>query len=185
MFKRFCTIFVLLIVNLMVMEARGTLKKSSSENVNLLVMNNKKYRKIRGKIYLRVKPIASAKCDKKLLRVTLSRVIPNPKYNGSSITEKNIYKLVASSESRNNSISGDIQRGYCDYTLKNIPIIKGNYHLETSILNEKLFPHDAPSECTVSPVFSQPLGWENPLTSSSLNTNKDMELTMVVAKCQP
>ncbi|WP_157780750.1 hypothetical protein [Calothrix sp. NIES-3974] len=168
----------------MLIEARATPKKSSSENVNLLVMNNKKYRTIRGRIYL-VKPIASAKCDKKLLRITLSRIIPNPKYNGSSITEKNIYKLVASSESRNNSIIGDIQRGYCDYILKNIPIIKGNYHLETSILNEKLFLDDALSKCTVSPVFSQPLGWENPLTSSSLNTNKDMKLTRVVAKCQP
>jgi hypothetical protein len=141
---------------------------------------------IRGKIYLEAKHQPEAKCDKKLIRVTLSKRVPIPNYNPSLGNERYIYITIANSDARNHRISGDIKKGYCEYVLRDIPKVKGSYELSANVQNDEQFPNDAPVYCTVSPLFSEPIGWKNPISSStSFDTNKDMKLTRVVAKCQP
>lgn len=140
---------------------------------------------VRGKIYIKVNYLPEVKCSKNFLSVNLRKVVQNPNYNAEKGNEQYIYKTVANLQSENNSITGDIKQGYCQYILINIPKIKGNYDLSADIISEKQFPNDAPAYCTVSPVYSEPIGWANPIAIAELSKNKDMELTRVIAKCQP
>jgi hypothetical protein len=160
--------------------------KSTSPNAIQIYARKQTNITIRGKIYLDAKPLPEAQCNKKLITVTLRRIKRNPNYNASRVNEPYTYKTIANSDSQNHRISGDIKRGYCEYVLREIPQIKGNYELKADIKSDEQFPTDAPSYCTVSPVFSEPIGWENPMSiSSDFDINKDMKLTRVVAKCQP
>jgi hypothetical protein len=140
---------------------------------------------IRGKIFIKVEYTSEAKCSKDTMYVSLSRMVKNPKYSPTYGTEQYIYKSIVDTDSKNNYIGGDIKRGYCEYILNNIPTRKGRYRLTTVVKDEAQFPNNAPAYCTVSPVYSESISWKNPISTNDFGQTKDMELTRVVAKCQP
>jgi hypothetical protein len=172
-FSILCPTFILVSIGLFCVNTQATTKSKAD-----LTM--------RGKIYFDVKPLTGSTCNKKIVRVILYQVTPNPLHKPGADSEPYLSKAIANSDSRNNRISGNIDRGYCDYVLEKIPQSGSNYELKASAPDRSQFPSDAPAYCTISDIYSEPIGWKNPIASMrSLNSPKDLKLTRIVAKCQP
>jgi hypothetical protein len=122
---------------------------------------------ISGKIYLSDLPpvLDSAKCEN--IAASLSKLVKNPNYSNNpsgGIYPEYIYKNVTST-----TASGDIKRGYCDYTLKFLGLT-GDYQLSAGADYQNLLGN--PNGCRVD---SSPMGWNNPI--SSFDENRDMKLS--------
>jgi len=128
---------------------------------------------ISGKVYLPASPalVSSASCTN--IGVSLQALVKNPSVGSSSggLEPQYIYKQVASVNA-----SGDIKRGYCDYTLTLTAPGSRKYFLGASAKYDALWGKP-PSSYGIS---GDPIGsWSNPFSfASDLELKRDMKLSV-------
>lgn len=124
---------------------------------------------VSGKVYLPAAPALTASSDCSRITVELWKLGKPVASSSTSLqvpTHRTIAKTVA---------SGDIKRGYCDYSLK-FNGASDNYYLGANAPYNSLWQTPAPS----SVVDSEPRGWTNPI--NTFDGSRDMTLKATVIR---
>ncbi len=124
---------------------------------------------VSGKVYLPAAPALNAASDCSRITVELSK-LGKPSSSASTSLKVPTRKTIAKT-----AASGDIKRGYCDYSLKFVGT-SDNYYLGANAPYNSLWQTPAPS----SVVDSEPMGWTNPI--NNFDGSRDMTLKVTTIR---